>query len=78
MCLFHVVSAMGLTTNSTLLCGYRHLRDDSYGQDLSKIRHTRQEEDDHHRVNDGEPVNLDIAHGQVCVPSRRPLHLTLL
>lgn len=47
-------------------------------QDVSTIGHTRQEEDNHHRVDNGEPVNLDIAHGQVRVPSRRPLHLTLL
>lgn len=39
---------------------------------------TRQEEDNHHRVDNGEPVNLDIAHGQVRVPARRPLHLALL
>lgn len=47
-------------------------------QRLSNTERTRQEEDDHHRVDDGEPVNLDIAHGQVGVPSRRPLDLALL
>lgn len=39
---------------------------------------TREEEHDHHGVDDGEPVDLDVAHGQVRVPARRPLHLTLL
>ena len=39
---------------------------------------TRQKEDDHHRVDDGEPVDLDITHGQVGVPPRGPLDLALL
>lgn len=50
----------------------------SLKQNLLKYWHTRQEEDNHHRVYDGEPVNLNIAHGEVRVPSRCPLHLTHL
>ena len=45
---------------------------------MSWTQRTRQEEDDHHRVDDGEPVDLDIAHGQVGVPPRGPLDLALL
>lgn len=39
--------------------------------------HTWQENHDHHRVDDGEPVNLYITHGQVDVPSGRPADVTL-
>mmetsp|Transcript_27966 Transcript_27966/g.65311 ORF Transcript_27966/g.65311 Transcript_27966/m.65311 type:complete len:466 (-) Transcript_27966:756-2153(-) len=34
--------------------------------------HARQEEDDHERIDDREPVDLIVAHVQVEVPSRRP------
>lgn len=39
--------------------------------------HTWQENHDHHRVDDGEPVNLYITHGQVDVPAGRPADVTL-
>lgn len=56
--------------------------DDSARQDLMwdvpRRECTRQEEDDHHRVDNGEPVDLDITHGQVRVPSRCPLHFAFL
>lgn len=47
-------------------------------QNLSKQNHTWQEEDYNHRVDNWEPVNLDITHGKVCVPPWCPLHLTRL
>lgn len=47
-------------------------------RNLSKQSHTWQEEDYNHRVDNWEPVNLDITHSKVCVPSRCPLHLTRL
>ena len=45
---------------------------DDHGEDAGE------EEDDHHWVDDGEPVDLDVRHGQVSVPSWRPLNVALL
>lgn len=39
--------------------------------------HTRQKDDNHHRVDDGEPVNLHVTHGQVDVPSWCPTNVTV-
>ena len=38
---------------------------------------TSKEEDNNDRVDDGEPVDLDVTHVQVGVPPRRPLYITL-
>lgn len=43
-----------------------------------KISHTWQKEHNDHGVDDGEPVDLHVTHGEVCVPARRPFHFTLL
>jgi len=37
---------------------------------------TCEKEDDNDRVDDGEPVDLDVTHVQVGVPPRCPLHFT--
>ncbi len=43
-----------------------------------KISLTWQKEYHDYRVDDWEPVDLHIAHGEVRVPARRPFHFTLL
>lgn len=43
-----------------------------------KISHTWQKEHHDHGVDDGEPVDLHVTHGEVRVPARRPFHFTLL
>lgn len=48
------------------------------GPDDDHTEDPREEEDHHHGVNDGEPVDLHVTHGQVGVPARCPLHLALL
>lgn len=47
------------------------------GMNIHVWHHTWQENHDHHRVDDGEPVNLYITHGQVDVPAGRPADVTL-
>lgn len=47
------------------------------GMNIHVWHHTWQENHNHHRVDDGEPVNLYITHGQVDVPAGRPADVTL-
>lgn len=49
-----------------------------YEIQLQTEKHTSQEKDDNHRIDDREPVYLNISHSQVSVPPRSPAHITRL
>jgi hypothetical protein len=50
------------------------IREDNYSLNILTLAHvlTRQEKDNNQRVNNGEPMNLNVRHSQIDVPSGSP------